>query len=225
MKTSHALITLFVGLAFLAVSGPESAFAQVPPPPTVNGAENITSSSFTATWNPSTGATGYRLDVALDNLFNNYVPGYQNLNVGNTTSWNVTGLTPASTYFYRVRALNASGASGNSGIASTPTLLPAPLATSATNVLGTSFTANWGAVAGAAGYRLDVSRNSVFTNFVTGYQDIDVGDTTSRNVSGLADKTIYYYRVRAYGSAGTSDNSNVISVSAGRKVTGRTISD
>ena len=35
-----------------------------------------------------------------------YVPGYQNLNVGNATSRSVTGLNASTTYYYRVRAYN-----------------------------------------------------------------------------------------------------------------------
>ena len=43
----------------------------------------------------------------------------------------------------------------------------------------TSFTANWSTVSGATGYQLDVATNSSFTNYVPGYQDLDVGNTTS----------------------------------------------
>ena len=88
----------------------------------------------------------------------------------------------------------------------------APTALSATNVTANSFTANWSSVSGATGYRLDVSPNSSFTTYVTGYQDLDVGNTTSRNVSGLTANTTYYYRVHAYNGNGTSPNSNIISV-------------
>jgi hypothetical protein len=89
---------------------------------------------------------------------------------------------------------------------------PAPRALKATNVTATSFTANWRAVNGATGYRLDVATDSSFVNFVPGYQDLDVGNTTSYNVTGLAARTIYYYRVRAYNGNDTSPNSNVIQV-------------
>jgi len=44
----------------------------------------------------------------------NYVAGYQNLNVGNVTTYPVTGLTTGTTYYYVVRAYNAYGASDNS---------------------------------------------------------------------------------------------------------------
>jgi phosphodiesterase/alkaline phosphatase D-like protein len=78
-------------------------------------------------------------------------------------------------------------------------------------VTASSFNANWTNVSAATGYRLDVAINSSFTSFVAGYQDLDVGNTTSRNVTGLAANTFYYYRVRAYNTNGTSLNSNVIS--------------
>jgi phosphodiesterase/alkaline phosphatase D-like protein len=62
------------------------------------------------------------------------------------------------------------------------------------------------------GYRLDVATNSSFVNYVPGYQNLDVGNVTSRNVTGLTANTTYYYRLRAYNDNGTSPNSNVIKV-------------
>ena len=76
----------------------------------------MTASSFTANWKPVNVATGYQLDVATDSSFTNYVPGYVDLNVGNVTSQNVTGLTPTTFYFYRVRAYNGNGTSVNSNV-------------------------------------------------------------------------------------------------------------
>ena len=70
------------------------------------------------------GATGYRLDVATNNSFTNYVTGYQNLNVGNALSRSVAGLSPSTTYYCRVRAYNGNGTSGNSNVVSVTTLPP-----------------------------------------------------------------------------------------------------
>ena len=73
-------------------------------PPPDAWATYVASYSFTANWSSVSGATGYRLDVSTSSSFSTYVPGYQNLNVGNATSRSVTGLNPSTTYYYRVRA-------------------------------------------------------------------------------------------------------------------------
>ncbi|MCZ6701478.1 MAG: DNRLRE domain-containing protein, partial [Ignavibacteria bacterium] len=94
-----------------------------------------------------------------------------------------------------------------------PTAIPnPPVASAASNITINEFVANWESVSEAIAYRLDVSTDSIFTSFLTGYNDVDVGNITSHTVSGLSANTIYYYRVRAYNPLGTSDNSNVISV-------------
>src|SRR5439155_560993 len=81
----------------------------------------------------------------------------------------------------------------------TPGQTPAaPTALKATNETASSFTANWTSVTGATGYRLDVSTNSSFTSYVPPYQNFDVGNTTSYNVTGLGANTFYYYRFQGY---------------------------
>ena len=76
------------------------------------------------------------------------------------------------------------------------TFVSTPVATAATGVGSTSFTANWNAFIGASYYLLDVSTSSSFSSFVGSYQNFVVL-STSQLVSGLTASTTYYYRLRA----------------------------
>ena len=62
------------------------------------------------------GATGYSLDVSTVSDFSRYIGGYRKLDVGNVTSWGVTGLNEHKTYYYRLRAYDASRTSDNSNV-------------------------------------------------------------------------------------------------------------
>lgn len=183
-----------------------------PPAPTANAATSITNTAFTANWSSASGATGYRLDVSTSSLFDSFVSGYQDLNVGNVLTKAVSGLSAGTIYYYRVRAFNTGGAGGNSGTITVVTVPPAPVVAAASSVASSGFTANWNSASGATGYRLDVATNSTFTSYVTGYQNLDVGNVLSRSVTNLIANKAYYYRVRAYNANGTSGNSGTNSV-------------
>jgi len=101
----------------------------------------------------------------------------------------------------------------------TPGAPAAPTAHEATAVTSSLFTANWGSSPGAIGYRLDVSTSSTFSGYVSGYNDLDVGNVLSKKISGLNSGTTYYYRVRAYNDHGTSGNSSTISTVTARLIT------
>ncbi len=165
---------------------------QAPTVPTNLSSSNITTNSFTLSWTASTdnvGVTGY--DV------------YQNgvkINPSNitTTSYNVTGLTPATTYSYYVRAKDAAGnTSANSNSLNVTTNLPDLIPpTAPTNLLSsiitqTSFILKWTASTdnvGVTGY--DVYRDGVKIN-------LSLVSTTTYNVTGLSPATLYSMTVKA----------------------------
>ena len=173
-------------------------------------ATNIMCTSFTANWNSYTGAVSYFLDVASDISFINYVAGFNNLNVGNVTTFSVSGLMEGTNYYYRVKAVIGICQSGSSNVQQVITLTTpvTPTSTAASSIATTSFSANWIPSSGTSAYFLDVTTDSAFTAFVSGYNSLNVGNVTTYSVSGLFCGTNYFYRVRANNACGTSVNSN-----------------
>ena len=84
-----------------------------PPPPT--------RSSFMAIWRNVSGPKGYLLDVSTSSSFNSFVDGYHDLDVGDATGRVVTGLSRGTTYYYRVRPYDVTGANRYSEIMSATT--------------------------------------------------------------------------------------------------------
>lgn len=265
--------------------------------PTTIAATNLGCTDFDANWNAVGGATKYYLDVDDNADFSSPLGGYNDLDVGNVTSYNVSGLSNGTTYYYRVRAYNGcqssnsnstsastlssstapttatassnptcggnttisisdgtlgtgatwewySGSCGGTSVGSGTSVVVAPGAnttyyvraegtcnttscdnvavtvesapavptsTAATGTDDDEFTANWNAAANATSYRLDVDDNADFSSPLGGYNDLDVGNVTTYNVTGLSQYTTYYYRVRAYNDGcGASSSSNTI---------------
>jgi len=184
----------------------------------------VMNNSGTTTW-LANGTNGYTLKHTSDSpvtpnlgaalhtvLSSNVAPGANcTFNIPLTAP-----ITPG-TYRANFQMKNSAGAIfGNAVwvniVVSTPSLPSAPAAAAAVGVTSVGFTANWSSVSGATGYRLDVATNNAFSGYVPGYQNLDVGDVTGWIVSGLNNGANYYYRVRAYNIAGTSANSDTISV-------------
>lgn len=162
-------------------------------------------------------------------------PGSQTVTTGGTASFAVTASGfPAPAYQWRKDGTNIIGATAatfvltnaqfsdagnysvvvtnNTGFATSnaATLTVVPNATAATNVTSSSFVANWSAVGGATGYRLDVSTSSTFASYFVQNQTVN---GTAYAISGLSAGTTYYYRVRAVTGTGTTPSSDTITAS------------
>jgi len=86
----------------------------------------------------------------------------------------------------------------------------APIALEETDKTTSSFAANWYFNESTDGYYLDVATDEDFNSMLGGYNNLNVGNVNTYDITGLSEGSIYYYRVRAYNDYGTSDNSNVI---------------
>ncbi len=183
------------------------------PVPSASAATEVTTNSFRANWGFAINALGYLVDISPDPNFNTFINGGQNMNVGNNLSVVISGLTTNTAYYYRVRAINQGGTSSASSVISVTTLAPpvpaAPIALAPASVTDVSFTATWTIVTGATGYYLDVSTSSTFATFVIGLQNLDVGTSTNKSVTGLKGGTAYYYRLRARNGNGAGASSNI----------------
>ena len=88
----------------------------LPSVPVALNPSNIGEDYFDAEWEESEYADGYYLDVAWDEDFELMADGYENLDMGNVTSYQVTGLYAGYPFYYRLRAYNLSGTSENSNV-------------------------------------------------------------------------------------------------------------
>ncbi|WP_052661601.1 fibronectin type III domain-containing protein, partial [Clostridium aceticum] len=141
---------------------------------------------------------------------------YQLINTisnGNATSYNDTGASPSTTYYYRIIAFNSGGASPYSdevnattqGVIVNPPAKPTKLTT--IGIFSDKINLSWVDNADSeAGYK--VERKTGNGNFM---EIIVLGpNRTTYSDTGISPNTVYTYRVRAYNTGGNSDYSNEI---------------
>ncbi|HET6861901.1 MAG TPA: galactose oxidase-like domain-containing protein [Pyrinomonadaceae bacterium] len=135
----------------------------------------------------------------------------------NVTNYSNSGLTPATTYQYRIRAYNSTGNSGYSNVASASTgvLILAPSNLTGTAVSGTQINLNWSDNSdNEVGFRIERCVNQNCKNF----SEIT---TVEANVTAYSDSNLkagrtYRYRVRGYAPNSTSPYSNIANITTNR---------
>ena len=182
------------------------AIPSTPAAPTV---ASITDTSLTLNWAVVTGATSYTVQRATNT---NFTQGLVTATGVLTNSLAVTGLTGNTSYYFRVSAVNGTGASANSGSKTQltmPTVLTV-IAAATNSTAGGAITAGltWtNPAGGAASYQVRWSNASAMTTPTT------VNNATSNTqitVAGAA-RTVYM-QVQSVNATGTSTWSPVTPV-------------
>ena len=181
-------------------------YKQTLPAPTVTGG-NDAQGRPTLTWNAVTGAAKYEVYRARskDGDYIKYST------VTGTSYTNTSYIESGSTYYYKVRALDANGTAGAwSSIVSVTykQTLSAPAVTGGNDAQGRP-TLTWKAVTGAAKYEVCRARsmNGDYIKYST------VTGTSYTNISYIENGNTYYYKVRALKSDGTAGAwSSIVSV-------------
>ena len=185
--------------------------------PSVTGG-NDSQGRPTLKWNAVTGAAKYEVYRARS-MNGDYIKYSTQTSTGYTNS---AYLTSGSTYYYKVRALDANGTAGpwSDVVAVTCRLgLTAPTVTGGNDAQGRP-TLTWKAVTGAAKYEVyrARSRSGEYIKYST------VTGTSYTNTSYIENGNTYYYKVRALDANGTAGPwSDVVAVTCRLGLTAPTV--
>ncbi|HWP82727.1 MAG TPA: T9SS type A sorting domain-containing protein [Bacteroidota bacterium] len=180
-----------------------------PAPPTLASPTNSATGlpvSITFFWNAVSFASVYQLQVSADSTFATLAVNADGLTDSSFSNGNLGHYT---TYFWRVRASNSGGPSEWSRVWSFRTILAAPfLQTPANGSRGQplSLALRWNPTPGATAYRVQVSTNSTFSSMILNDSSLT---TPSTAIASLQNNTIYFWRVNARNTEGTSAWSEV----------------
>lgn len=159
--------------------------------PSLSAPASSSNGSYTVSWTGVSTATSYTLVERVNG------GAWTTVQSGAATNWSTSGRGDA-TYEYQVQACNVGGCGPWSNLAPTTVLLPpasAPGLSVPANSANGSYTVNWGGVATATTYTLQISIDS------SGWGTVQSSGATSWGASGQATGT-YGYRVTACNASG-----------------------
>jgi autotransporter-associated beta strand protein len=212
-----------------AYSSGSAAVLTIPAAPAAPTFASVASTSFTVNWSAATGAASYRLDVDDNSDFSSPLAGYNDLTVGGT-SQAVTGLSVGTTYYARVRAVNASGTSASSSSGTQATTTPGITINATTAVTSADFTATYGTASAVQTFA--IAGTNLVANITatagTGFEVASDGATygataTFTNSGGSASGTLSV-RLAATAAAATSYLSATAATMSSTSATSRAIS-
>lgn len=195
----------------LGASVPDTEAPTAPSNPAANA---VSQSQINVTWDASTdnvGVTGYRIERCAGAACNTFVE----VGTPTSTSFSNMGLSAGTVYRYRVRAQDAAGnlssyssivQATTAAVDATPPTDPADLVATpeSTTEISLTWTASTDAV-GVTGYRVERAQGASGS-----FSQIGAPLSNVFTDSGLAQNTLYRYRVRATDAAGNfSGYSNI----------------
>lgn len=203
--------------------GAEASFTTLPLPPSVGTGSGATSSGFTANWSlPTMGSATHNFTVEVSTNNSTFAsPTTVTGILSGNTSQAITGLSPSTTYYYRIKSVNAQGdstwSSGSAGIAtttaSTPTISAAASFPALSTFAGTASASSNIAVSGAA-LTAGITATRPSSDFEVSSDNSTWGVTaTFAQSSGSASGTLYV-RLSSTAAVGTPSG-NVALTSTG----------
>ena len=170
-------------LAYNIYSPKTAVKANTKPSPVTELKASPSSDSVKLTWNKSANADSYQVNIYKDEKWT--MLGKTD---GSTTSFTVNGLSPATTYQFRVYALFNNVYS--TAVSTKVTTKPAAVTGLKASVASNSIKLSWNKSASADSYQVNIYKDGKWTK--VGKTD---SSTTSFTVSGLSPSTTYQFRV------------------------------
>ncbi len=161
-----------------------------------------TTSQNSVSWTAVTGATSYNIYFATSL---GVTTGSTKI-TGATSPYTHVSLTNATTYYYKVEAVTASGVSGlSSEVNAKPIAIPTGVAASSSDAQNSI---SWTAVTGATAYNIYWGTG---TGITTGSTKI-TGATSAYAHTSLTNGTTYYYKIEAVNGTGASALSSEVDI-------------